>query len=259
MDGIMTENPCYTRLENRGILHIEGPDRHDFLQNLVTNDIGQIRSGACVYACLLNAQGKFLHDFFVSAGDSFFLLECEGGERAQDLYKLLNLYRLRADVKISVEENVQVYAIFSTRNVGAYGDPRNPELGFRSFEKPDLEEKPFSFWDQKRIRLCIPDGSRDLLPGNSTLHEGRLDELNGISYEKGCYVGQELTARMHYRGLAKKHLYAIEGNLPEFGAEIRTGDTLIGEMRSSSGNIGLALLKDTEIEKLKIGPMKIIA
>src|SRR5262249_1470075 len=118
---------------------------------------------------------------------------------------------------------------------------------WRSFEKPqNLEEKPFEVWDAHRIRLCIPDGSRDMIPGVSTLLECNIDRLNGVSWDKGCYMGQELTARMHYRGLAKKHLYAIQSDhpLPAFGEEIRIDGQLIGEMRSSCGDVGLALLKD---------------
>jgi folate-binding protein YgfZ len=255
----MTENPWYTRLENRGMLYIEGPDRHDFLQNLITNDIGLVRPGAAIYACLLTPQGKFLHDFFVSEGDTFLLLECEGGARAQDLYRRLNTYRLRANVQISVDESVPLYAVFGGRNVAVYGDPRSPEMGFRSFEKPEMEERPFAEWDRKRIKLRIPDGSRDLIPEQSTLHEGYIDELGGISYEKGCYVGQELTARMHYRGLAKKHLYTVQGEFLCFGEEIRVDGKMIGEMRSSCGDLGLALLKDDAIDALKAGPIRLFA
>ena len=198
----MTQNATYTSLPNRGLIHVEGPERHEFLQNLVTNDISTIASGKATYACLLTPQGKFLHDFFMSEGDDFILLECEGGERAQDLYKRLNTYRLRADVQISVEEHVPVYAVFG-QEIGM-PDPRHPDMGYRSFEKPDLPEKPFETWDEHRIRLCIPDGSRDLIPEQSTMDEGRMDTLNAVDYDKGCYIGQELTARMHYRGLGQK-------------------------------------------------------
>lgn len=280
----MTENAAYTRLPNRGLIHVEGEQRHDFLQNLVTNDLKNITPGKAIYSCLLNPQGKFLHDFFITEGDGFILLECEGGERAQDLYKSLNTYRLRADVKISVEDDVPVYAILpimssqakprdlihdytgsdpstSLRsgrddNFFGYPDNRHTNMGLRSFEKPqNIEEQPFEFWDRHRIALCIPDGSRDMITGSTTMDEAHIEKLNGVSYDKGCYVGQELTARMHYRGLGKKHLYAVQGALPAPAEEIKIDGKLAGEMRSNCGDVGLALLKDEAAEKLpKAGP-----
>ncbi|GJL85224.1 MAG: glycine cleavage system protein T [Micavibrio sp.] len=225
----------FTKLPNRGLIHLEGDDRHDFLQGLITNDIEKLEPGKALYACLLTPQGKFLHDFFISDGDRFTLLECEGDIRAQDLFERLNKYRLRADVQISVEEDVPVYVIFGNQNTPGYTDPRDPEMGYRSFEKPDgLEEKPFEEWDIHRIKLGIPDGSRDMIPGKSTLDEANIERWNGVSYEKGCYVGQELTARMHHRGLGKKHLQTVQlGSLPDKA-----------ELRSSCGDIGLALIRE---------------
>lgn len=244
----MTETPCYTRLENRGLIHIEGQDAHKFLQDLITNDMNKLEDGKLLYACLLTPQGKFLHDFFVHKGqtqngENFYLLDCEGAERAQDLFKRLNMYRLRADVQINVEENVPVYAVLGAK-VGLK-DPRHADMGYRSFDLPsealakegkpnDLEEAPFEVWDTHRIKLTVPDGSRDLVPEKSTMDEAHMDTLNAVDYNKGCYVGQELTARMHYRGLGKKHLQTVNVNaLPEKA-----------ELRSSCGDIGIALVRN---------------
>lgn len=246
----MAEKAFYTTLKNRGIARVSGPDARKFLQDIVSNDINLLDAQPCVYACLLNAQGKFLHDFFITEKDGALLLECEGGPRAQDLFSRLSKYKLRANVKIECEETVPVFIILSSRRKPGSGaneipDPRHPDLGFRSFEKPNLPEQPFETWDALRISLTIPDGSRDLIVDKSTLDEGRIDKLNGVSYDKGCYVGQELTARMHHRGLGKKHLYTVSGELlREPGEEIRVNDALLGEMRSRCGDIGLALLKD---------------
>ena len=229
----MPETPFYTKLKNRGLLHIKGKDRYDFLQNLITNDIEKLNAANQIYACLLSPQGKFLHDFFIREGDGFLLIDCEGGERAQDLFKRLSMYRLRADVQISAEDNIPVYAVFNSPDMGL-PDPRHKDMGNRSFEKPDSPEKPFEEWDKRRIKLVIPDGSRDLIVDKSTMDEARMDTLGAIDYDKGCYIGQELTARMHYRGLGKKHLKCVEiENVPEKA-----------ELRSSCGDIGLALVKN---------------
>lgn len=257
----MTETPYFTTLKGRGLIRIEGAERTSFLQNLVTNDTAQATQDMAVYACLLSPQGKFLHDFFISENSDALLLECEGGARAQDLYRRLNMYCLRADANISLEADIPIYAALGRADVLAqikdthpdsYFDPRHTEMGWRGFTQPkDIPEQPLEKWDQHRIYKCVPDGSRDLIPATSTMDEARMDVLNAIDYEKGCYIGQELTARIHYRGLGKKHLYVVKGTLPKSGEKI-VGDNgkIIGQMRSQSGDVGLALLKDGETENL---------
>ncbi len=223
----------FVELAGRGQIRVSGPDRESFLQNLVTNDVTALQSGGLVYACLLSAQGKFLHDFFMRADDNSIILDCEGGERSADLLKRLSMYKLRADVQLSAAEQVVVYAGFGPVPEGAYADPRHGDLGWRTYEKPQgLAEKPFAAWDEIRIRLCVPDGSRDLIVGNSTMDEGNMDALNAVSYEKGCYIGQELTARMHYRGLAKRRLQTINLGEATEGMDIR----------SRSGDFAIALM-----------------
>jgi folate-binding protein YgfZ len=228
--------PFFVHLDNRGLVRVSGPDQRIFLQGLITNDIEKLDSEAALYACLLNAQGKFLHDFFITAQGDHILLECEGGDRAHDLFKRLNMYKLRADVTLTVQDHVNVYAVLDSPEmpIGFYPDPRHSGLGYRGYERPkEIAEKDFSAWDSQRIQLCIPDGSRDLVIGKSTMDEGQMDSLNAVSYTKGCYVGQELTARMHYRGLAKKRLAVV--SIAEHAEET-------GELRSRCGDIGLALM-----------------
>ncbi|MCF8495555.1 MAG: folate-binding protein [Alphaproteobacteria bacterium] len=241
----MTQPPCFVAIPHRGLVRVEGPDRKGFLQGLITNDLRALEAGRALYACLLTAQGKFLHDFFITLEEEALLLECEGGVRAQDLFTRLGRYRLRSDVGLSVEENIPVYAMMNSE-ISGISDPRHPDMGCRTFEKPSgLSEQPFEVWDRHRIMLGIPDGSRDMVPEKSTLLESNIDKFHGVSFEKGCYVGQELTARMHYRGLAKKHLYMVRGEaLPCSGTDIRRDGILLGEMRSSCRDVGLALLKD---------------
>jgi len=257
-------------LPHRGLIHLEGEDRVPFLQGLVSNDVSKARPGNIVYACLLTPQGKFLHDFFIHAGDGFLLLDCEGGARAKDLYERLLKFRLRAKVKISMEEDHPVYAILPSSHPGLdpgsidpdfrqdaiKEDPRDARLGYRTFQKPALDEKPFEEWDRLRISLCIPDGSRDLQLERATLLESHIDKLNGVDWDKGCYMGQELTARMHYRGLAKKHIYTVKitGNAPAPFTDLPNGGTML----SSCGDVGLALLKDDKVHETDYGSVKAV-
>lgn len=238
----MAETTFYTTLKNRGSIRVSGPDARTFLQGLISNDVSLLDTQPLVYACLLNPQGKFLHDFFMSEKDGIITLECEGGERAKDLFARFSKYKLRANITLVLSEKVTMYV--GIGNVQPR-DPRHPDLGFRTTERPSLPEQPFEAWDKHRIALTIPDGSRDMVVGKTALDEAHIDRLNGVSYDKGCYVGQELTARMHHRGLGKKHLYTVRDiMLRDPGEEIIVNGKLAGEMRSRSGEIGIALLKD---------------
>lgn len=239
--------PFYIELPARGIIEIEGEDRHAFLQRLITNDIALLKEQPVIYACLLTPQGKFLHDFFITEGPDVLLIDCEGHARAQDLYERLQKYKLRAKVNISVEPANHVYACYNAKPDPGYFDPRHKDLGWRSYMHPENAHKEeFSFWDQKRIALGIIDGSRDAAVEKSTMDELNIEKYYGVSYTKGCFVGQELTARMHHRGLGKKHLKIVEGDtLPPSHTDLKsTEGKVVGEMRSSSGIKGLALLKD---------------
>ncbi len=241
----MTETPFYTILKGRGLVRVTGPDRRGFLQGLVSNDVNLLDTQACVYACLLTPQGKFLHDFFITEDGDALILECEGGDRTVELHTKLSVHKLRAKVDLTFAPEVAVYAISHPkldlgsmtgmdpdfRQDAIVKDPRHEEMGYRSFTKPEgLPEKPFAEWDRKRILLTVPDGSRDMIPGDSTLIECNIDRLNGISWDKGCYMGQELTARMHYRALVKRRLQTVQ--LP-----------YEGDVRSTCGDVGLALVK----------------
>ena len=173
------------------------------------------------------------------------------------------MYKLRSNVQLSVEEENEVYAIISAERPGngALPDPRHNHMGYRSFMQPEkIEEAAFDVWDRHRIRLCVPDGSRDMQLEKSTLLESNIDKLNGLSFKKGCYMGQEITARMHFRGLAKKHLYAVEsdGPLPHADETIIVNEKLAGAMRSSNGHIGIALLKDDMTDNLESIGMRLI-
>ncbi|MGH1397862.1 MAG: YgfZ/GcvT domain-containing protein [Alphaproteobacteria bacterium] len=254
----------FVTLKNRGLIKINGKDRKSFLQGLITNDIEKLSADNTLYACLLTPQGKFLHDFFVIEHGNEIWLDCEGGTRAIDLHRRLSMYRLRADVEIAVEEENTVYGILEDWNAGilekqhskipTFQDSRHSKMGHRTFEKPNLPERPFEEWDYHRITLTIPDGSRDLIIEKSTLAEANMDTINAIDYDKGCYIGQELTARMHYRGLGKKHLKTISSPPPsscgstagshdeQADPAVKPQDDIV-ETRSSCKDIAIALVK----------------
>ncbi len=263
----------FVSLSQRGTVRIAGPQRHDFLQRLVSNDLNLLTpQHLSIYACLLTPQGKFLHDFFIVEKEDALWLDCESGERSLDLEKRLKTYCLRTEVTISAAPETPIHIVFPEDGATPrppfseyFPDPRHPKMGWRSWAPPpkEIPEHPFSEWDRKRISLGIPDGSRDLIPGISTLAEGRIDHFHGVSYSKGCYVGQELTVRMHHRSTGKKHLYPIrfhDAPPPASGTEIHLNGEKIGDMRSSCTDLGLALLRDEMAQSLNTatGPFQII-
>lgn len=255
----MAQNAFYTRLQNRGLITISGPDRFDFLQGLITNDLEKLTPESLIYSCLLTPQGKFLFDFFVSKDSDHIYLDCEGGQRAVSLAQSLTKYMLRSDVAFDVKPDHPVFTVFGSQE--GIPDPRHASMGNRSFEEPEtIPEESFMEWDRRRIMLSIPDGSRDLVPEHSTMDEGHLDQFNAIDYDKGCYIGQELTARMHYRGLGKKHLYGIEFQTKTYnpGQEIVIQGKSAGEMRSRCDRFGMALLKDSEVQNIPLTYFKTI-
>jgi folate-binding protein YgfZ len=264
------ETRAFAELADRGVLRIAGKDRRAFLQGLVSNDINKVAPDRAIYAALLSAQGKYLHDFFVvEIGEAFFL-DAEA-VRLADLKRRLLLYKLRATVEI-VDASAQflVAALFGEDALPACGLPPEPgaakrigdgvlyvdsrlaALGARLLLPRDealpmtaFSKSDSAAYDRLRLLLGVPDGSRDLAVDKAILLEAGFEELNGIDWQKGCYVGQELTARTKYRGLVKKRLVpvAIEGPLPVPGAPITLGARDAGEMRSGRNGIGIALLR----------------
>jgi len=269
-------SPAVTLLETRGLLQISGTDTRSFLQGLMTTDINKASETRALHGALLTPQGKYLHDFFVAQmGDCVYL----EGEKARlaDLKKRLLLYKLRADITITdVTEEFQVYALFGEGTLAAlklgteegrarifkggclYVDPRLAAAGARAIlpigAAPDFEgfaAVDFDKYDRFRIGLGLPDGSRDLVPEKSVLLDYGFDELNGIDWKKGCYVGQEVTARMKHRGLSRKRLLPVTltGGSPAPGTLVQLGDRDVGTLTSVCGNIGLALLQLDAVEK----------
>lgn len=259
-------NLTYTRLENRSALIITGADSRDFLQGLISNDMALLSPDSALYGALLTAQGKFLHDFILVETDDGIFMDIER-ERRADLIRRLTMYKLRADVSIEdADDRYDCVALFgddeSARPAEAgifYRDPRHPDLGWRGFVATgtalSVPASEPGAYDRHRLTLGIPDGSRDITVEKNFLLEANFEELNGVSFSKGCYVGQELTARTKHRAKVKKRLYQIELDAPaEPGTPLMQDDVEIGEIRSSRQNgpgvAGLALIRLERLEKL---------
>ncbi len=265
-------NASFAVLNDRGILAVSGPDRRVFLQGLVSNDVEKIAADRAVYAALLTAQGKYLHDFIMVERDETIWFDAEA-VRLADLKRRLSLYRLRAKVELAERPDLALAAVFGDSALAAlelpdeagsarpynggvvFADPRLAALGGRAIlaraelhpalAALGLGESDPEAYDRHRLALGIPDGSRDLVVEKSILLESGFDELHGVDWQKGCYIGQELTARTKYRGLIKKRLFPvrIDGDPPAPGTIVTLDGRDAGELRSSRDGLGLALLR----------------
>jgi folate-binding protein YgfZ len=275
----------YALNDERACLAVAGPDRLAFLQGLISNDVDKIGPGRAIYAALLSGQGRFLFDLFLVAHpfEDAILIDAEAA-RLDDLKRRLQMYKLRA--KIEIEDLRSEYAVALAWGRGTadavgippkpgaagplgsgvvYMDPRLAGLGCRAIlsrasavselERAGLVAAPLSEHRRLRFSLGVPEGSSDLPPDKALPMENGFDALHGIDFEKGCYVGQELTARMKHRALVKRRLVPveIEGPAPAPGAAITLGADEVGELRAIAGDRGLALLKLEAIEAAQAG------
>jgi folate-binding protein YgfZ len=242
-------------LPDRAVVAVEGPDRVAFLQGLVSNDVALAAPGRAVWAALLSPQGKWLADFFILADGERLLLDVEQGHAAM-LAQKLTRFRLRSKVTVAVLEGWQVHVAWGgvpevPAGAVAAPDPRLAEAGWRVLA-PVVLDAPASVedWDAHRLALGLPEGSRDLETDKTVLLEAGFDELSGVSWTKGCYMGQELTARTKYRGLIKRRLVPVEvqGALPPPGTPVLRGEAEVGTLRSGRGGRALATLRLEALE-----------
>jgi len=267
-------------LQNRGLLGVSGDDATDFLQGLVSNDVTRVSPDRALYSALLSPQGKFLHDFFIFQIDGGLLIDCEA-DRLDDLKRKLTMYKLRSKVDlIDRSEDFCVAALIGDDVADAleldvreglakdflggvvFIDPRLAAIGGRavipqseaqaSLDKAGFPAGSLDEYETARLHLGLPDGSRDMIVDKAILLENGFNELNGVDWDKGCYMGQELTARTHYRGLVKKRLMPVhvDGPLPSPGTPLMLGDKQAGEMRSGLGDQGLAMVRLEQFESI---------
>ena len=267
----------YIALANRSVIEITGPESRNFLQGLITNDVKNLDESQAIYAALLTPQGKYLHDFFIIQLETKLLLDCRA-DRINELLARLNRYKLRAKVEIKeASAEWSIYAVFVAKipeknkklvDKGVcFKDPRHEALGYRAILPADTipksipSEGMITEYDSLRLSLGIPEDSLDMLPEKIYPLEARLDEFNAISFNKGCYVGQEVTIRMKHRNLIKKRLIPVS-----LSAEVKWGTTIefqgknAGKITSGQGKIAIALLRVdlADNEELMAGDTKVL-
>lgn len=196
--------------KDRSVLEIAGDDRKKFLQGLITNDVNKATESNLIFTAMLNAQGRFLYDFFIFEKDEKLFIDCLDFRR-DEILKKLNLYKLRS--KVEIKKNDEFLVAQSLKPFGNFIDPRHKNLGSRIYIKKSEAENftncVESFYHFARIQNKIPESELDLTYEKSFILEFGFDNLNAIDYQKGCYVGQELTARTHYLGQIRKKLFHI--------------------------------------------------
>lgn len=227
---------------DRTVLRVTGADRLDFLEGLLSNTVLKLADGP-VYAAMLGPQGKYLFDMIVSQDGDGVLLDVKS-DRAQALALRLTMYRLRADVVIADAELPVVQGIGATPE-GAFIDPRTPELGWRMYgAAPAMEPMETAEWDALRVIHVVPETCIELIPDDTYILEAGFERLHGVDFRKGCYVGQEVTARMKHKTELKKGLVQVRlDGAATPGTPITTDGKAAGTLFTVAGNTGLAHLR----------------
>ena len=263
----MFDDKEYYLFKKRGIILIEGKDRFKFIQGIISNDIELLRKKPSIYSSLLTPQGKFQYDFFISNFKEKFYLECDISAQEELISKLM-MFKLRLDVKVSINSDYNIILSkkklnFSERNpsiIFSFYDPRfdnsffsrtYADSNFLNEIKKKYVEINENRYQTLRLNNCIPDFSIDATKAKSLLLEMRFDELNGISWTKGCYMGQEITARMKYRNIVKKKIFKV---LIDFRSNLKNEITLdnetVGKLTSHNKKDGIAFLDTKALSNL---------
>ncbi|HEY6633187.1 MAG TPA: folate-binding protein YgfZ [Rhizobiaceae bacterium] len=239
------------RLDDRAIVSVSGPDAEHFLQNIVTADLDALKPGEAKPSALLAPQGKILFDFLVSRnGADAFLLECRA-DIADDFVRRLTLYRLRAKVEISKQDESLVAVSWGLDSIPSgtdsswLRDTRFPQEApaWRSYG-PQPEAGDLAAWHAFRIANGVAESGLDYALGDAFPHDVLLDQTGGVGFRKGCYVGQEVVSRMQHRGTARRRVLLVSGDpLPAPGTEVVANGRPIGALGSTSGGNGLAILR----------------
>jgi folate-binding protein YgfZ len=260
-------------LPERTVLRISSEDARHFLHNLVTSDVETLKTGEACFAALLTPQGKILFDFFVTA-----VADSEGGgflldvskALAAELLKRLTFYKLRSKVEIEPRPDLAVaVALDGTppEEIGfAFKDPRHPKLGTRiilpaagaeaALGKAGFKLAGAEEWERLRISLGVPEGGKDFVYGDTFPHEANMDQLGGVDFTKGCFIGQEVVSRMQHKSVTRTRVVpvAYKDVSPLEGVEVKIGEKAAGFFGSAANGRGLAKLRLDRVEDgLKAG------
>jgi folate-binding protein YgfZ len=262
-------------LSDRGVVRVAGEDARKFLNGLVTSDLGKATAASGRFAALLTPQGKIIVDFIVTEPENGggFVLDCPR-DRVSALIERLGFYRLRA--KVTIEDASDALAVLAawdggsgTEAAGPAGgtlDPRWPQLGRRAVVPPAqvalaAGAAESSDYEAHRIALGVPRGGIDFAYGDAFPHEANMDQLNGIDFDKGCFVGQEVVSRMEHRGLARTRVVpiALEGAPPPPGTAVTAAGRPVGTTGSAANGRALAMLRLDRVEEALAGGASLLA
>ena len=261
--------PYFYKNSNSKFISIEGADSSEFLQNLITNDINNCTKDNVIYSCLLTPQGKFLSDFFIFKTKNKFILETHE-LFYENLLKKLKIYKLRSNVLISKIENIHSFIIFGDiekdkNSIIFCEDPRRHNIGHKLIHESSNPKILDSYnqinedeYHEILIKNLVPFSHYDLEENKSLLLENNFENLNSISWDKGCYVGQEITARMKYRALLKKKIYSlrIKSGFPQNQQIIKENGKDLGKIISVKNTSVLAMLKiELALNKIELNKM----
>lgn len=248
------------QLIDRAVLAVSGPDAVKFLNGIVTNDVAHLHEGEAAHAGLLSPQGKILFDFIAVRANDGFLLDAPA-DKAADLLKRLTMYKLRAAVTLSdVSQQYVTFAQWGGEAAApdistiSFRDPRHAGLGRRILAQRSrahdaaatfkAQEVPAGEYHAHRIALGVPEGGKDYDFGDAYPHEADFDLFNGVSFKKGCYVGQEVVSRMQHKTVVRKRAVRVVGDADlASGSDVTCNGVTIGRIGSVAGHSGLALLK----------------
>jgi folate-binding protein YgfZ len=246
----------------RAVLRVTGEEATKFLQGVVTNSVDRLAPGQARYAALLTPQGKIIVDFLIAAVEpeegGGFVIDAPKA-LAGELAAKLNFYKLRAKVEVALRPDLAVAVVLDKEPPQELGlvflDPRHPGLGWRVVLPVEGAEAALNAagaaiidmatWQGRRISIAIPEGGKDFIYGDTFPHEADMDEIGGVDFGKGCFIGQEVVSRVERRDIARKRVVpvAFEHSAPEPGAEVRAGEAPAGYMGSAAGRLGLAMLR----------------
>lgn len=240
--------PRIARLESRALIRVTGPDARPFLHNLLTQDVETLAPGQVRFGGLLSPPGRLLFDLFLLGLEDGVLLDV-AADRRDALLQRLAMYRLRAQVAVEADDGA-VFAAWSGEAEGFIPDPRTPALGGRRYGDGVEANSTEDDWQAHRLTVGVPDPTADAPSDKTYPIEADFDLLNGIDFQKGCFVGQETTSRMKRRGAIKNRMLpiAFEGPPPPFGAEVLNGELRAGEVLSGRDGAAMAALRLDRID-----------